>query len=135
MDRTELQKIGTKLGVNCGGEGGKPGPCPMDGVKTGKTVGGMDHMQATTDRGLTTDQISHVISKLKVGSSVHVVFTAMTKPGEDGQGRSMTGKVVRFGKLKGSNLRAAVIDVTKGDLGNGEKVLNPHAGIHALSWN
>lgn len=28
MTRRELSKIGEKLGINCGGKGGKPGPCP-----------------------------------------------------------------------------------------------------------
>ena len=37
MTRTELQKIGEQLNLNCGGEGsGVPGPCPMGGnEKTG----------------------------------------------------------------------------------------------------
>ena len=27
LKRDELEQIGSKLGINCGGKGGKPGPC------------------------------------------------------------------------------------------------------------
>lgn len=30
MNRRELSEIGSKLGINCGGEGGTPGPCPTN---------------------------------------------------------------------------------------------------------
>lgn len=41
MTRQELNLIGKKLNLNCGGEGsGTPGPCPQSGFAPKKTFGG-----------------------------------------------------------------------------------------------
>lgn len=34
MTRAELNQIGSKLGINCGGSGGTPGPCPTGDRRT-----------------------------------------------------------------------------------------------------
>jgi len=43
MKRSELQKIGEIL--NCGGKGGKPGPCPLSGKASGLKSAD-DHLQS-----------------------------------------------------------------------------------------
>jgi len=124
-----------------GGESGKTkGPKSSideelgEGVSVGTTVGGMVSIQSTSGKGLKADQVEAVVKRAKVGDSVFAVFTDQKGKGDQAQGKTMTGTVKGFGTVKGTKRKAAILDVTAGDMGIGEKVLSPMASIHAISF-
>ena len=52
MTRRELDRISEQLGLNCGGKGGTPGPCPTHRViRTGGSIGeqGKDNVVSDHD--------------------------------------------------------------------------------------
>jgi hypothetical protein len=131
-----------ELGRFASGGGGGAGSGELDalssslgeGVQVGKTVGGMTNVQSTTGKGLTSKQVDTCISKMKKGDSVDVVFTAMTGSGDNARGKSMSGVVTGFGKIKGTDRPAAIIDATGGDLGKGQKTISSLSSIHNVAW-
>jgi hypothetical protein len=116
---------GFKPGNTCAKGGGGGGVKADEGTVVGKTAGGLDTIQDTTGKGIKAGKISEVVSELKEGDDVMVVFTS---------GKSMTGKVTGFGSLKGTSTKAARIEATEGDLGTGEKVIGPHQSLHSMTW-
>lgn len=59
MNRRELERIGRVL--NCGGKGGKPGPCPTSG---GGFVGGISPMQVAMVQGM--NKHNQIIKESKI---------------------------------------------------------------------
>lgn len=105
------------------------------GAAVHSTVGGLTSVQSTTGYSLTPKQLKVCISKMSKGDSVHVVLTNMVGRGDEARGMNFSGKLERFGKMKDSGDRVAVVKVEKGDFPAGtERVVSPITSIHNLTW-
>lgn len=58
MTQQELRLIGSKLGINCGGEGGTPGPCKSTGKSAqAKSTAANDFSRSLGDGGSKKDHL------------------------------------------------------------------------------
>lgn len=91
MTRKELDSIGERLGLNCGGKGGKPGPCSSKNPSRGfqGENGGEETEEGNTKF---TAAVKQIMKKHKVTAAVARNYLDSTA------GRHVGGYVARDGK-------------------------------------
>ena len=115
MNRQELERIGKVL--NCGGEGGKPGPCPLVGTKSSSQVtrprlrpDGAMVIDVPKDMSVSTRR------ELKMGMKVDGQYHDI-----QGVSKYVSGKVVGFVPNRGHTKKTSDGDVVIRDARDAEQ--------------
>lgn len=76
MPQIDLEEIGLKLGVNCGGKGGKPGPCPTDGTELARPKTRSPSSKRLKQAIAKADDLSKIADKTNTEESHHAAIRA-----------------------------------------------------------